>query len=183
VQIKTYYDKIPPLLRSFLFRAIVIFVVWQLAYNFVLAPTRIPDKYLTNVTAFTTEKLLSLFYKDVGVFYPTDIKKKAATILIDGHRIISIADPCNGLDIYVLYISFLFCFPGEGKRRLKFIVLGCAYIFVLNTIRCCLILWLNINHRGWVEISHHYVFTTALYLLVFHVWVLYSKKALGNEAK
>jgi exosortase family protein XrtF len=183
VDIKAYYNKIPQLVKSFLLRALLIFIGWQLAYNLVLLPARVPDTFLTNATAFSTEKLLSVFYHNVSTIYLHTIKSRAATILIDNHKIISIADPCNALDIYVLYISFLFCFPGNWKRRLKFIVLGSLYIFLLNTIRCGLIAWLNINYRGWVEISHHYIFTTALYLLVFYVWVLYSKKGVPNETR
>ncbi len=182
MRLRTYYDKIPKLIKSFLLRALVIFVVWQFAYRLVLEPRRFPDGVLTNVTAYSTEKLLSLFYNNVSTLYPHRVDRKAATILIDGHKIISVADPCNALDIYVLYLSFLFCFPADWKRRTKFIVFGIAYIFVLNVIRCAIIAWMNIHYRGWVEISHHYIFTTALYLLVFYVWVHYTKKGIANEA-
>lgn len=182
--IKSYYDKVPRLIRTFLLRALGIFVAWQLLYNLVLLPLRQPDTILTNATAYATELLLKIFYSDVSTIYLQKITDRAATVLINKHKIIAIADPCNALDIYVLYISFLFCFPGgTWQRRLKFIVAGIAYIFLLNTLRCGAIVWLNINYRGWVEISHHYIFTTILYLLVFHVWVLYSKKLTPDAKK
>ena len=158
----------------------VIFVAWQLLYTFVLLPIRIPDKFLTNVTAWSTCHFLSLFYSNVEPVYVHSLSRRLALIKINNAKIIGVADPCNALDIYVLYISFLFCFPGKWKRRLIFILLGVPYIFFLNTIRCAMIAWLNINYRGWVEISHHYLFTTALYLLVFYVWVLYTKKEMQD---
>ena len=173
----------PPLIKSFLLRALLIFIVWQSAYYFILKPIRFPDSFLTNTTAYSTSKLVSLFYDSVTHEDLPHIRARSAIVKINNHKIVSIADPCNALDIYVLYISFLFCFPGNWKLRLQYTLLGIVYIFVLNTIRCGLIVWLNIHYRGWVEISHHYIFTTALYLLVFQVWVLYSKKALQHVAK
>lgn len=173
--IKTLYNKVPPLVRSFLLKAALIFIVWQLLYNFVLDPIRIPDRQLTNATAYSTAKLMSVFYDSVGAVYTHDNATASAIITINGRGVLGILDPCNGLDIYVLFISFLFCFPGTAKRRALFILLGLPYIYIINTIRCALIGWLNIAHRGWVDISHHYIFTAAVYLLVFYLWMEYTK--------
>jgi exosortase/archaeosortase family protein len=121
-----------------------------------------------------------LFYGEVSTLPARLITSRSAIINIDKAKIIGIADPCNALDIYVLYIAFLLCFKGMWKRKATFILLGVPYIFLLNIVRCAVIAWLNINYRGWVEISHHYIFTSALYLLVFHLWVLYTKKGLTD---
>ncbi|MBC7554890.1 MAG: archaeosortase/exosortase family protein [Taibaiella sp.] len=170
------------MIKFFILRAFAIFITWQVLYNFILLPARIPDRFLTNITAFSTSKLLSVFYYNVEHVYALTNSTRLALIKINGAKIIGVADPCNALDIYVLYVSFLFCFPGNWKRRLLFIALGVPYIFALNTVRCVMIAWLNMNYRGWVEISHHYIFTTALYLLVFHVWALYTKKGMNHAA-
>lgn len=172
--IKEIYNKVPPQVRSFLLKALVIFVAWQLLYSFVLAPIRVPDRQLTNITAYSTAKLLSVFYNNVAAIYSHSNTVRSAIITINGRGMLGILDPCNGLDIYVLYIAFLFCFPGTMRRRLTFILAGIPYIYIINTIRCALIGWLNIAHRGWVDISHHYIFTAAVYLLVFYFWIIYT---------
>lgn len=180
--IKTLYNKVPPLVRSFLLKALFIFIAWQLLYNFVLAPVRIPDRQLTNITCWSTARLMSVFYHDVGTIYTHDNATKSALVTVGGHPVLGILDPCNALDIFVLYISFLFCFPGAIKKRAGFILLGLPYIYIINTIRCALIGWLNMEHRGWVDISHHYIFTAAVYLLVFYLWVLYTKRSAAPHA-
>lgn len=174
------WKKVPRLIRSFLTRAAVIFVAWQALYRLVLQPLRFPDWQLTNITAEATARFLSLFYGDVHSLPARFITSRSAIIKIDKAKIIGIADPCNALDIYVLFIAFLLCFPGMWKRKSMFILLGVPYIFGLNIIRCAMIAWLNINYRGWVEVSHHYIFTSALYLLVFHLWVMFTKKGLPD---
>lgn len=170
------------MVRTFLVRALLIFIGWQLLYAFVLAPARTPDLQLTNITAWSTGKLLSWFYDSVYVAYVHNITTASAIISINGHKTLGILDPCNALDIMVLYVAFLFCFPGSWQKRLAFTALGLPYIYIINTIRCAVIGWMNINHRGWVDISHHYIFTALVYLLVFYLWVLYTKKKTPHAA-
>lgn len=167
-------------MRSFLLKALIIFVGWQLLYNFLLAPIRFPDRQLTNITCFSTAKLMSVFYDNVGTLYTHNNATKSAIVTINGRGVLGILDPCNALDIFVLFVSFLYCFPGTAKRRFVFLLIGLPYIYVINTVRCALIGWLNIAHRGWVDISHHYIFTAAVYLLVFYLWVLYTKKDIAH---
>jgi exosortase/archaeosortase family protein len=106
---------------------------------------------------------------------------RTAVIWVKDVRLIGIADPCNGLDIYVLYISFLFCFPGSLRRRGVFLLVGIPYIYIINTIRGALLAWLSMYHKDLVDVSHHYIFTASVYLLVFYLWVLYSKKEAKGE--
>lgn len=179
--IKELYNNIPNLVRSFLIKALVILVVWKLLYGFVLEPARIPDKFLVNITGYSTQILLSFFYKNVSVDYITSIDIQSAIVNIDGKKVIGIADPCNGLDVYVLFLSFLYCFPGSWKKRGLYVIIGLPYIYIINTIRCGLIAWLNISHKGWVDISHHYLFTAAVYILVFLVWMRYTKNTVVHE--
>ena len=103
-------------------------------------------------------------------------------VTVNGVRKLSILDSCNALDIYVLYVAFLYCFPGSWKRRLLFITTGVPFILIVNVVRCAAIAWLNMNHRELVNITHHYIFTAVVYLLVFYLWVLYSKKLLPGAA-
>ncbi len=160
----------------------LLFTGWQLLYRLLLHGIRIPDRFLTNSTCFSTAKLLSLFYDHVLTFYIKRNVVRSAAITINNHLVIDISDPCNGLEVYVLYIGFLYCFPGSWQRRLLFIIYGVLSIYLANTLRCGLLAWLNMFHRKWYDFSHHYVFTTLVYLLVFFLWKLYSKKGLNVAA-
>ena len=167
----------PPSIRVFLLKAVLLFIAWQLAYRLYLAPKAIPDKFLSEITCFFTAKLLAVFYSNV---VPVYLEFKSI-IIISGTKVIGIANPCNALEIYVLYIGFLACFPASNRRRLLFTLLGIPLIFILNIFRCVAIAWLNISHSGWTDFSHHYIFTTTVYLSVFYLWVLFSKTRQKNN--
>ncbi len=176
--IKHQIYRIPVAVRRFLLRATIMFVTWQLLYNLWLVKTGIPDTFLTKLTADGTAKVLSWFFKGVAS-EPFGYKM---VISIANSYVIGIAAPCNALEIYVLYVAFLFCFPANLRRRLLFILTGIPTIFWANIFRCVLIAMLNIYHSGWVDFSHHYLFTTLVYLLVFGLWVLFTKGGFKNEA-
>lgn len=175
-QLGGLYKRIPAPVRSFLVRAAIIFVLWQGLYQLVLAPARVPDKQLTNATAFATAKTLSCIWKRVTFQYISPDNSHDAVIFIRGLRWVSIADPCNGLDLFVLYTGFLFCFPATGRRRAIFLALGLPAIFAANILRCVVMAWIALYHHSWIDISHHYIFTTVMYVFIFYVWVLYAKK-------
>lgn len=181
-RVVSLYNSIPAIIRNFLVRATIIFVVWQSLFVFVLSPNRVPDRQLTDITTYAVQQVLSFFYDDVGVIYSTQTHRRQDIITIEHKKVIAVGDPCNALEIYVLYISFLFCFPGSVKRRLLFVLAGIPYIYVINVIRVVLITYLNIYHKRWVDISHHYIFTIVVYLLVFYLWMLYTKKQPAIES-
>ena len=176
-QWKERYDRVPRDIRLFLVRGLIVFVAWQLLYNLLLAPAHTPDRQLTDVTAYVTMKIANAVYGHAEMYGHPD----RAVITLYGKKILGIADPCNALEIYVLYVAFLFCYPAPDKRRLIFVLAGVPLIFMLNVVRCSLLLWLNLKHRGWFNISHHYIFNTVVYLLVFYLWIQFSKKTTAHD--
>lgn len=182
MKLKELYAKTPAPVRSFIIKALVVFIAWFYLYQTVLLPQRTPDLWLTNTTCTSTAQFLSLFYHNVGTIPIVDKSEYMAIITINNAKIIGIADACNALDIFVLYLGFIFCFPGTALRKIAFMALGIPYIYIINIIRCAAIAWLNIYHRGWVELSHHYIFTIIVYGLVFYLWILYSKKSPKKNA-
>ncbi len=176
-KIKDIFNKIPSIVRLFLIKAVIIFIIWQLLYHLILNPIRFPDKIVTNITCYSTAKVLSLYYKDAYCAY----SQNKSIIMINGKKALGIADPCNALEIFVLYIAFLFCYPGNLKTRITYSIVGILLIYFANILRCCALTLLNLYNKGWMDISHHYLFTIVLYLLVFSLWVRYCKKSTINE--
>ena len=177
-QWKEAYSKVPRDIKIFLVRGLIIFIIWQALYYLLLKPAGVPDHFLDDITARVTAKAVSVFYP--GAY--SLLHKGKMLIVINGRKALGISDPCNALEIYVLYIAFLFCYPAKNKRRFIFLLAGLPAIFLLNVVRCCMLTWLNMEHRGWFDISHHYIFTTAMYLFVFYLWQLFSKKNINNAA-
>ena len=177
--IKDLISQIPVEIRYFFKNALIIFIVWSLLYNLVLFPLRIPDRQLTNVTARTTAFLYHIFINEKT---QVSFKEKSSgdllytTIYLDNKAVISIADPCNALGLYVLYISILFCFKAPLKRKIIFSIAGSAVIFILNGLRCFLLTWLYIKKSQFFSFAHHYLFLISIYLVIFFMWTLFIKK-------
>lgn len=173
----------PVQVRSFLKKALIIFIIWKLLYHLVLFPSRFPDKILTNITAQSTGFLYRNLLNEKDVYFKDDLRDRnfpKAALYINNERSIGIADPCNGLELFVLYIGFLFCIPTNPKRLTLYILLGIAGIFVLNSFRCLGLAYLNYHNYSIADFAHHYLFKMIIYAIIFYAWVLYSKKYFAN---
>lgn len=167
-------DSMPASVRKFLVRALIVVVAWEMLYNFILRPLGIPDDQLTTVVRIGSIKLLSLFYTDIG--------HDGNIILLNGHKVVSIARQCNGLELIVLYIGFMICLPSTWKRMLTFGIIGTVIIYILNIIRTALLAVMYAEQNGMTDFAHHYLFKIIIYAVVFAGWVLYMKKP-KNAAK
>ena len=181
VQFKTFWTEVPPLVQKFLIRAFVIFLVWKFAYHLVLKPTRIIDKPLTQITGkFTMQTLQWVFPKNafsyIEVLPNNWIDFFVVNLFMDGKKVIGIGDPCNGFELFVLYIGFLCCLPSNIKRMGLFIGGGVVSIFLLNIGRCAFLAWLNMNRNTYVDFAHHYLFRLMVYAGIFVGWMWYLKK-------
>jgi exosortase/archaeosortase family protein len=176
-QIASTWLNIPVLVRSFLTRAIVVFIIWKLLYHVLLFPIRIPDKDLTGLTATSTTLLYRNLLNEPLVVSREETKGNIAksVLYVNNTKAISIADSCNGLELYVLYIAFLICLPTSLKRQLAFAVVGVLVIFILNAFRCFGLAWLFLNNYTWANFAHHYIFKMIIYGLMFYTWIVYSK--------
>lgn len=191
-ELKTTWSDIPSEMRSFLKRALIIFIIWKLCYHLFLFPGRKIDAPLTHVTssvaAWTMQKLkpghivtIKEECNPVAEFNNEIICMDMLSF--DNTKIVGIADACNALELYVLYIGFLIAYPSSLKRIIIFSIIGIAIIYVANVIRLLLLAEMNMQQMKAKDIAHHYVFKIIVYGITFGLWVLYvrntSKK---NEA-
>ncbi|MBS1671481.1 MAG: archaeosortase/exosortase family protein [Bacteroidetes bacterium] len=181
--IKKTWVEIPAEVQIFLKRALVIFIIWKLLYTFILFPLNTPDTQLRNATSWGTIQLLKWKFPHNIISQENriviDKLKEEETnldfILKDNKKIIGIADGCNGLELYVLYIAFLFCFSAGWIKMVTYIVAGSAIIYVGNILRCYFISIMNIDRFNLMEVAHHYVFKLIMYAVIFGLWVLFLK--------
>lgn len=181
---ENYLKQIPPQVKKFFIRALIAFIVWKLLYHLVLFPARVPDRQLTEVTAASTAWLYRHLLNEPSITFKPDNRDAnfpKSAIYIRGARSIGIADPCNGLELYVLYIGFIVCFPTTLKRQVAFIVVGVVGIFIANSFRCLGLAWLNYHNYAIADFAHHYLFKIILYAMIFWAWIVYSRKYFINE--
>jgi exosortase/archaeosortase family protein len=178
-KLKKYWASLNYTLRRFILIAILLIISWKLCYHLILKPQRIIDKPLTTITAKITVSTFNFISNDsltyTGKLPSDNFTHYAEIILRNNHKLLSIADPCNALELMVLYVGFLFCLFTNLKRVIFFSVIGIISIFTLNIIRCTGMIWIAMHQFGWFHIAHHYVFTLVVYSFIFLLWVLYSK--------
>lgn len=161
-------NAIPPNIRPFLLRAVILVAVWEILYNFLLKPSGIPDDQLTTAVQWGAIELLKFFY--------TDISALGNIIVLNGQKAVSIARQCNGLELIVLYLGFIICLPTNAKRMITYGVVGTIVIYILNIIRTALLAVMYEQSHSMSDFAHHYAFKIIIYAVVFLGWVLYMKK-------
>jgi exosortase/archaeosortase family protein len=163
-------------LKSFVLRLILIVICWLVFYTILLKPSRIIDKPLTNFltkTVVTTINAVSPQTPPLG--WVDDVEAKCAYFTQNNKKIFGVFDYCNGIDLIFIYITIIFLLPYSIKRKLIFTIGGTTAIIALNIVRIfCLYLIYTYNRTAF-DISHHYLFTFLMYLLIFYGWLLYTK--------
>ena len=190
-EIKTTWQSIPPDLQSFLKRALLIFIIWKLVYHLFLFNGRVIDKPLTDFSAKSTVWVMQLFYptsqfilKEKALHDPELLKDLVYFDFIykDGHTIVGIADACNALELFVLYLGFLLAFPGTLKRKLFFAATGLILIYISNIVRLAALSAMNMQQINAVDMAHHYIFKLIVYAIIFALWMAYTGKKRDEKA-
>ncbi len=184
-EIKSTWQSIPKEVQQFLKRALLIFIIWKLVYHLFLFNGRIIDKPLTDFSTYGAAKIMQVFYHGNQV----SIKEECIYSLepphdlfcfdylfMNGRKIVGVADPCNALELYVLYLGFLFSFPATIKRVIVFSCIGVAAIYIANIIRLAALTFMNMHRMDAVDMAHHYVFKMIVYALIFGLWILFTRR-------
>jgi exosortase/archaeosortase family protein len=174
-RLKAAYLHLPVFLRIFFIRSLLIFIIWKALYLFVLAPTRVPDKYITKATAHSTSFVLGIIDHKLGpsIYYDG---YENITVEVNNKRInsIRIADECNALELAVLFVGFLFSLPYTFKKQLLYSVSGLALIYLVNIIRCSMLALIYLSKPDFFFFAHHYLFIFIIYLIIFSIWYKYT---------
>lgn len=177
--LKNQFDQIPQGFRIFLTRAFFIFIAWKILYYSVLFPTRFPERQLTTITARVTAWVYQQITHTTSSVIFTDGQSQGhliTSVYVNNVPIINIGDGCNAFSLFVIYTAFLFCLRSSINRKLFFIFLGLPVIFITNTFRCVVLLYLKSINNHFFDFFHHYLFYVLVYGIIFFLWWLYSQK-------
>lgn len=164
-------DKIKPLLKSFAIKAVLLFIGWQVLYYAVILPDGRANSWLTEQVVSGTKWGLELFgYETTYDWVGETPEDSGRYVFIDGQPVVLVADACNGLELMVLFMGFLLCFPGTIKHKLWMIPLGTIMVFIVNVIRE-IILALNYKFfQDSFDFNHKYTYVLVVYCCVFLLW-------------
>lgn len=90
--------------------------------------------------------------------------------------VISVYEGCNGLNVFIVFVSFLFAFKGELKLTVAFTLFGAICIHAMNLLRVALLYFVEIYWPRYLYLFHKYLFTGIIYAVVFALWYLWVKR-------
>ncbi len=181
---KKAFEQFPPQVRIFLLRGLVLFGIWKFVYLFFWAQPRTLDGPLTNTVGSQSVWILNQVYQTNG-FKATPVVAvtrmegeyqiaKVSKIDKDGKHLLNIADDCNGLELFILYVGFILSMPASVRRKVIYLIGGVFIIHLVNLLRCVGLSALLMHWDRYFDLAHHYIFKIMVYSTIFVLWVRFS---------
>jgi len=127
----------------------------------------------TRLVASQVVWFLSLFDPSI-TGYPSQFSESIA-VANDRENMIYVFEGCNGLNVLIVYLSFLFAFAGPVKLLFRFIAIGTVGIHLLNIGRVSMLYGVMFYFPDQVYFFHKYLFTGIIYIFVFALWYFWVR--------
>ena len=157
-------------LALFAIKAVGIYIIWFISYDFFIAPSGKVDACLNERVAKEAGGMLTLIGLEGGTL-PGD---RQTIVTICGDTMVGVGNPCNGLELFALFAGFILCFPGAWKHKAWFIPAGCVAIHIINSMRAASLAVIQYKAPEYLDFNHHYTFTIVVYSLIFFLWVIWT---------
>lgn len=133
-----------------------------------------PDEVTESVAhqvAFVLNKCGLEVHDQVNPIGPTVFLKTG------GRTVLNVYEGCNGINVFIVFVSFLAAFGGPPKKLLWFVPVGILILHASNIVRVALLYWVAIGHARYFYYVHKYVFTGVIYLVVLALWIFWINRS------
>ncbi len=129
------------------------------------------------VTIFVSEQT-SFILSFLGQENETLVQGHKSGVLIynDDRSVLSVFEGCNGLNVVIIFVGFLFAYGKPKKALLWFIPLGLLLIHLLNLARITILYYVTLYHPDLSYFMHKYLFTAIIYAGIFVLWIWWVVK-------
>ena len=156
----------------FVIKAILLYIVWFISYDYFIAPNQQVDQYLNFRVATDAGSILDLFGFE-GSTQPGNLQ---TLVCIQNQAVVGVGNPCNGLELFVLFAGFIICFPGDWKNKWWFILVGSIVIHFINVLRTVSLSLIQYKAPEHLDFNHHYTFTILVYSIIFILWMFWTNR-------
>ncbi len=167
-----YQDFKPSIL--FLAKFIGLYIVLNIAYGFYLDASKGEADIMTQWVTAQTAAVIDTYEDDISTGPKGDLK--SVFIFKAKDAVLSVYEGCNGLNVMVIFVSFLIAYGKVGKKMLWFMPLGLLVIHLFNLLRIVLLFHVTLSMPDILYFSHKYLFTAFIYIAVFGMWALWIFK-------
>ena len=152
----------------FLGKFLALYLIGNILYGlYVESYGDRPDAITSTVTSQTSAVLDVLGYQSSY----QDVATQPKVALMDaGTIVLYVFEGCNGINVMIVFVAFLFAFGGRLKRFLIFLPIGLLVIHLFNLVRVAFLFYLAQTNSTQFYYYHKYLFTATLYAVVFILW-------------
>lgn len=159
---------------SFLIKFVGLYLILNVVYGIFI------EYYRPEVDPFTW--LVSVNVATLLAFFDDTISLKIYSGspyigFLKGTKIVIRAfEGCNGINVMIVFVAFLFAFKGPLKKTMLFLLIGLGIIHIMNLLRVSLLYEVALHIPAQLYFYHKYLFTGVLYLTVFVLWYFWVKQ-------
>ena len=129
---------------------------------------------ITQLVATQTKDLMVFFHYDADV--KPNLTELGIKFFYNQRFIARIIEGCNGVNVIILFVSFVIAFSGKIKATLLYIISGSLLIYILNLIRIALLCVLMYHFPKQQHFLHGVFFPLFIYGVVFMLWLIWIRK-------
>lgn len=156
----------------FVIKAVLLYIFWFISYDYFIAPNQKVDQYLNYRVATDAGYVLDI----LGYEGSTQPGNAQTLVCIQNEAVVGVGNPCNGLELFVLFAGFIICFPGTWKNKWWYIIIGSVIIHFFNVLRTVALSLIQFKAPEYLDFNHHYTFTTLVYSIIFILWIFWTNR-------
>ncbi len=158
----------------FLAKFLGLYFVLNILYGFYFESFSPIADPITYFVVDNTISFLGLFYNGLDFeYYPSD---QLVWMALDKDIILNAYEGCNGVNVMILFLSFIIAYKGELKSTVWFILMGILIIHLSNILRIAILFVVAERYQAYLYFTHKYLFTGIIYSAVFFLWFLWVRK-------
>jgi exosortase family protein XrtF len=163
----------------FLIKFIGLYIIGNLLYGFYITYFEPRPDPVTHCVSRQVSALLTASGYETQI---EDSNTKPTTFIIyQTKNILSVYEGCNGLNTMIVFLAFMVSFGPLQKKMFWFIPLGLLIIHIANLARVSMLFFVSAFLPHLMYFTHKYLFTAALYIIIFLLWIWWVKAFQENE--
>lgn len=157
----------------FLGKFLILYISGNVLYGFWIESLHPAADPATLVVTRQVAFLLNVFGEQTSVY---EQNNAYVTIVHNGEGILSVFEGCNGINVVIVYLSFILSFRAINQRTIWFAVLGIIIIHLSNLLRIIMLYIVSSAYQQFQYFVHKYLFTGFIYGIVLLLWILWIRK-------
>jgi exosortase family protein XrtF len=146
-----------------------VYLIGNLLYGFYIESNYPLADHVTQMVSNQSSWLINL---SVGKSTQDVLSEVSPVVLIleNGKMVLRVYEGCNGINVMIVFVAFLFSFGGISRQGIWFMLAGILIIHMANLCRIAMLFWVAKEYQSYFYYVHKYLFTAALYVIVIVLW-------------